>query len=867
MSSGFPQRANLNESITKTILSRAGNNTLMSERVPWIRVTSCLHEFLTLESTPMTDSFGERYGSSGKSGKIGVNKDGDAVYADELNDADGNLIGSDRSFRPSPTIESVAVTQGNEGLSKKTNFTLKCFTMAQAEALLQYFLEPATNILVEWGFNENDSVLQKTPITPCDIADYHNIKHLTDKRKKSKGTYDATFGIVTGGSMGFGDAETYEIQVEITSMGEMPAYLQHHKNTRTGTEGLNDTGKEFDVADINDDADDENSVGKALFKQMFNDLPAHKRIDSIKNLVNQPWATNEGNFVNMDKEIRTDLIEATKKGELHSNKKGKNQTGTDAQGNAITEDIELSIPTDTPLFDTDRYIRAALAFTILDLTHTLEFQAKRVGCKKITTQNPYINWRRTICRAHKNIFSTRGDKLMIPNKNAPSFDFTSAFSTTKPPGDTIQTNEAGGIIPQGDRGTVPEGLDDENNGNFLFPQHSDIDYDGQAFFDSDYVKTCYKAHQWGYLKDLFINFDFFIDCIKSPGLLSKDVYYKILNGLSSGVNMYWDFQIVERGKELPDDKDEKDPCLKWWRKTLESECRNGDNELQIVCFHSTGNTTNKLGQAKFQSRGLNSPFLSAELNMDIPSAMKGQLVMQKGSEKDSTPNPEQTDKDFQGLFTKYKDSVNEKLNPLRKADSTAEEAQRKEEEDAAQAKAFEEMNGSEKKAFKQKQKDTKKKNLEDQKKSNYEAFGNVATIVPRIQYRKASLDVKATFFDNPNNNVNIEDLMMVVAYDDESTLKSVQEYNIGKGSKGEFIEKEDKENNAIPLPIKFNFTVHGISGIRVGDTFNIKDLPGIYKKKIFQVTQVEHNIEQSIWKTSVQSMFVQIPASDNTYSI
>ena len=36
MSSGFPQRANLNESITKTILSRAGNNTLMSEKVPWI---------------------------------------------------------------------------------------------------------------------------------------------------------------------------------------------------------------------------------------------------------------------------------------------------------------------------------------------------------------------------------------------------------------------------------------------------------------------------------------------------------------------------------------------------------------------------------------------------------------------------------------------------------------------------------------------------------------------------------------------------------------------------------------------------------------------------------------------------------------
>ena len=98
MSSGFPQRANLNESITKTILSRAGNNTLMSEKVPWIRVTSCLHKFLTLESTPMTDSFGDRYGSSGKSGRIGIDSDGKSVYANELNDASGNSIGQDRSF-------------------------------------------------------------------------------------------------------------------------------------------------------------------------------------------------------------------------------------------------------------------------------------------------------------------------------------------------------------------------------------------------------------------------------------------------------------------------------------------------------------------------------------------------------------------------------------------------------------------------------------------------------------------------------------------------------------------------------------------------------------------------------------------------
>ena len=40
------------------------------------------------------------------------------MFIDELL-TDGNQNINDRSLRSSPTIESVAVTQGNEGLSKK----------------------------------------------------------------------------------------------------------------------------------------------------------------------------------------------------------------------------------------------------------------------------------------------------------------------------------------------------------------------------------------------------------------------------------------------------------------------------------------------------------------------------------------------------------------------------------------------------------------------------------------------------------------------------------------------------------------------------------------------------------------------------
>ena len=875
--SGFPQRANINVDIAKTILERAGNNELVSKKLPWIRVTSCLNEFLSLDSTPLTDSFNQRYGSGGKSGRIGIDKNGDSVYANDIRDStntkqnsdDYTNIGTDRSLRSSPVIESVAVTQGNEGLSKKVNFTIKAFTVGQSEALIQYFLEPGTNVLVEWGFNEKDSVIQKSVIEACAIAEYNNHKIIADKRKDSKGTYDALLGIVTGGAMAFGDGESYNIEVELTSIGEIPAYLQHHRNVRTenGSLNPNNSALEFKISDIDDDADAEggSSIGLALFKQMFNDLPAHKRIKTIKDLQLEEWATHESNFVNIDNEIREDIIEATKDGDLNS--KSEDEGGE-----------EITIPTDTPLFDKDRYIRLSLAFTILDLTHSKNLKPNRQGtCKAVETQNPYINWRTTICKAHKNIFSNDGSILMIPNKYTPKFGLKDALSSNPKPTVPIKFEEGSStnIITSDVR---PNELPTD----YEFPRSYAIEYQGQKVIDSDYECISFKAFEWGYVKDLFINFDFFIECISSPGLLTKDVYFKILNGISSAVNMYWDFQIVEQGYINPETKleetndgqyvgDWNDKCIQWWKKNIEDECTNGANELKLVDFNTTGNTTNKLGKVKFQSRGLNSPFLSAELNFDIPASMKGQMIGQKNS-TNSDPNPEQTKKDFRGLFTSYKDAVNTILNPLRDKENKENEA----EDEAAAADAAErkkDLDGDGKISTREQrranyeetvrlnQKETEsKKQIEEQKKANYENFSRLATVVPKPQDRNSNLDVRKHWklFNRKSNDVNIEDLMMVVAWNDVNVLKNVEDINT-KNQKG-FITKDARENNSIPLPIKFNFTIHGVSGLRVGDTFNIKDLPGIYKKKVFTVTQVTHDIEQAIWKTSVQSMLIMIDA-------
>lgn len=180
---GFPQFANIDGRIYKTMVNRAGNNKSMSELQPWIRVTSTLHEFLTLESIKNVESFSEKYGDTQKSGRVGVNKNGASIYA-----------GNERAFRPSPTISALDISQGNEGLSKKASFTITAYTKGQAELIINYFMEPGVHCLIEFGFNQNQSVSQKCTFggnieTKSGAIVYDGIPgNASDKSKESNDT-------------------------------------------------------------------------------------------------------------------------------------------------------------------------------------------------------------------------------------------------------------------------------------------------------------------------------------------------------------------------------------------------------------------------------------------------------------------------------------------------------------------------------------------------------------------------------------------------------------------------------------------------------------------------------------------------------
>lgn len=806
---GFPQLSNIAKNFVDTINSKAGNNVRASQIMPWIRVTSTLGDFLSMESSKETETFAQRYGNSERSGRVGTDRNGNSVFAQ----------GDNRGYRPSPTINEISVTQGNEGLSKKISFTIVCYSLGQAELIMQYFLEPGNMVLVEWGDNSARSVSQKTPLDTCSIAAYNNLKYIQTKRAQSGGTYDAVLGNITGGDMKFGANETYEVSVELTSIGELPAYLQHHKNITADVQKTDESGKTFSKSQIKRASKDD--VGKALFMQMFNDLPQEKRTEQVKSLVEQSWATNQINFINIDKEIREDIVRGTEKSKI--NVGGEN----------------FKVPSDTPIFSDKRFIRCALAFHILDIQPNIKLEPVTSDCPSVKSSSGKIRWQNTICRAHRHMFSANSEFLYIPNKQAPAFDLEGALRSEEafenPIPSFASLNNAEYQVDLHPDGDVKYSY---------FPNENALNFGDQSEYDNQFLNIEADAGKWGYLRDLYINFDFFCESVKSSGLVTKELWYKILNGMSSAVNLYWDFQIVPRGaiKKFNQGSNTEDLFYSYIYGIDDPNA--GDEELQIVDVSFTGKSPSGVGKAKFQSRGLETPFLESSFNLDIPGAMKGQTIGNKlagtGKSSATQPSPEQKEIEFKGLFSNQRDSVLEVLNSVRDQVESA----------------------SDTRTAKEKQKDTEA-DIKEQKKSNFEMFVKTACILPTIQDRNQNRDFANQFFDfYQANNVNLSEIMVVGAWNDSKLLKTVQRYDDGYIGADEAQENSRLQLNVPLLPIKFDFTIHGVSGLRVGDTFNIKDLPLQYKTKIFQVTQVEHTISQNIWTTKVSGQLRNMNATD-----
>ena len=469
----FPQYSNVYGTVQSTIKNRRGNNLEVSKLKPWIRISSGWGNGLVLGSNLSGDTFDNRYGDGNNAGKIGNDFKGNAVFEDKSHPFH-------RGYRPSPTIESINIKNGAEGLSRKLTFQIKCFSLPQLDTITKYFLEPRFYLLAEWGWNTNNSHSQMAKVQGvdagtaiCDMISYINLGVLKDKRSNSHGEYDAFLGVITGGGVSYGEDETYLVDVEVTTQGEIPAYLQQHKgvvkNIDTTSGGGNDSSKVFDVEKDIEKAEKAREFGRALFMYMYNDLPGAKQIDKIKKWVDDPKWNAEYNYINMNKNIKDELLEDLS--EASSVQFENEQSGEDAE-----------IPADQPLISEQRFIRMELAWEILNTTDMI-IRPKPISCSKGKSSkglDSEISIEDTIIRAHKHMFSIDKEYLYIPNAQGPDFGLQKAL--------TSKTDIQEGGFLQMENGQIktqnfePNGLPTENK----FPQPNSITITGANVYDSSF---------------------------------------------------------------------------------------------------------------------------------------------------------------------------------------------------------------------------------------------------------------------------------------------------------------------------------------------------------------------------------------------
>lgn len=813
MPGSFPQYSNLYPELTSLLKKRGGNNKPLAQGgvsglSTWIRLVSAVDSGLILESI---------HGSSGFEVNYGANSDkykGPGILGHNLAGGEVKIpSGTDRALRPSPIITGMSMDEKAEGGSRLATISITAFTLKQAEQLSEYFLEGGFHLLCEWGWNTKESVSQKCgggkAITPCDIIPYDNWGVVKSKRQASGFTYDAFLGIVTGGGISFGDNETYVLEVKITSVGNVAEYMQTHRDANKKDQPKKDSSLTFGAQDI-DSAIGAKNLGKALFMQMFNELPGQKRTQLVKQLVNNPYWSAAANFVNMDKVVREELVDT-----LSEANELKTQDSTK----------EAKIPKDIPLVTEDRYIRFELACEIIN-TYPLNLKPQQV-CANKASRDQRIKIQQTICTGFPHMFSTDKSKLFIPNTTAPNFKLLEALSSTTELKDFIvysNLNDEANLAnlhPLTDVNTYDEKM--WPNGSkkdfamktnrpvpYAFPSTYELTLNrGKVDSSFDIIKE--EAYFWGYLKNLYINFDFFLECISKPNFVVRDVLYEMLNGMSSACNSLWRFQIME----IPNE-------------------RTGNLELAVVDLNFSGVVDFGDGVTELQARGVTSPFVSCDFNVEVPGAMMSSQVQKKLNSK-FEHSPELNPRPMKGnVWSNREDKVGTILQGLKVEDK--EKEIEKDANSAPSEKSAEELE-------------------EEARVLNYEYYTKTGAVLPKVQDRNGKLDLTKTFFDLKSNDSTIEEVLMVGAWNDTSALRQV--FLVDKGiAKGGGTARDNAKNNAQNPPFglaSFNFRVHGVSGFKVGDKFRIDGLPKQFgAPNFFQVVKVDHTIEGMNWWTDIK---------------
>lgn len=786
------------------------------------------------------------YGDTASSGVLGVSWDGKVVGG-----------GADRGFRPSPIITGFDVKEGTDQISREGNLQVKCFSLYQLEYLQKYLMEPGYSLCIEWGWNTTfagkniiddkagvSGILQQSTNINLDYNKLHS------KRVLSQGDYDSYLGFIVGCSVK-NDGENFTLDIKMKGSPSLPTFMQlQTKVQKTDKENGKiiepESVEPFNSDDLIEEGDSSEIATRRRFRKMFNSLPTHRQLQEIKNTES---TSNWYDFIGFDEIIGEKIIDFNDGGNVFTSGDGGDEIEID--GVEIKKDGFLS---------DKKFIRMDLLVDILNRNGSI--QSIQIGEQKIKLQ---FDISESVIGAFPFMFSTNSDKLIIPG-TIPDFS-TYYLNSSK--------------VEQGKNGIFSV------SGEQVNPIDTSPDFNGISFVqntDLNKFGLKEKAGRWGYLKDLYVNFNVFHRALESTNKNIREVFIDILNECSSAVNSFWNFQIVEKSKN--------DKTIVY-EVIDENWIGKSPTEEKVKEFYHSG----------VDSKGVGSPFLDATLDLNLPAQMASQIVMRRLG---YATNPDEPITGMGSFFSKSTDlflqnainsdgsrNTNEVDNnsfeveevPLKPSEQLTNEVASLNTQIQNEKASLDNLKKLRSEARKRgdyglaRELDGQIRNIDNRIIGNQQKVNNKTDEIKKEKRKeKKAEEEKIKKSKAANLTANLEKLTILPKPSIKSldTLKNntliLKEnavelfgfYTFKDGGYFDLLRNDthatDKGTGKLsqPLPIKYSFTILGSSGLRRGDMFNINGIPNIYRQQgLFQIVNVSHQLDGMTWKTTVEGAYRQ----------
>lgn len=898
--SAFPHFSNIAPWVTKELDSRRQDIVKVSNLNAWVRVSSGVGQGCMMLSNPNFKLFGgvgdkvapSIYGNSSFSGTIGVKWDGVSPV---------NTSGEFWGFRPKPNITTIEIEEGAGSLSRKATFTITAYTRAQLDELCKYYLEPGYTIFLEWGWNTIQGVSMYTPkLDGVTVGQNQSFVEVNRKRAASEGHYDNYLGFISGGNVAM-EGDKWTITVKCTGFTELPAYMTVTSNSDTRNNIKKTKPATFKPSEITAETD----LGRKRFMMAFNRFPSNKQSESIAGLIKYPSIANILNFINVDEDVKENINDTTSGFEI---------LGISINDEEIkVEGKEVEVPSGTEIIGDEAFIRFG---TLMDIMNMIGAGSLVIGDRvvnmTVNTKNTVISAFKNIYSTDKTkllIPNANAPKFSLAQA-ASSINEQNTFSEISncsisngaaivefPYSKPIKNGAIGGVRIQYTSGNI-EGI---NKKEYLWGFLDDL------YVNMDFAKGILETENFS-IKDALYKllnglssaaggiWDFQIVESTTPGgttteLMVVDLNFMADNGKGmttfyvSGVNsVFLDAsfdmdmggakmsQII--GKRLGYDLNPNSPSVDG----KESKAVDQNNKAQgqkkglftdmqdmvlRVIRPKDGKPPAKSPQQLAQDEAVKQAKIAEQkaaqekiIADKIAAEAEAKALAAKNSASTTktagapVPAPGGTQPastSVLGAVGNFFSGIGDKIGELKNtvvegtvaaADYVGEKisdagtyiADKTEEVVTDLTEQFNNLEIVKQfKAYMDK---------EEAKEKNFKLYMNKIGIYPKVTV------TKDTEVGSPETELT--SITMAPVYNDQLVFQALKAgYNN--------IASADNNTVSALLPVKFSFTIHGVSGIKRGDKFKVIGIPRQYERNgFFQVTSVKHTIDGMIWKTEVE---------------